>query len=182
MSEDDTPSDLHREASIFRSQTTQISGPQVGYDMVIGVHEEVNYWSPRKSSGKQRKKRSTSQPQFRSENTFATIEADQMFLALPQLTNNKNSANFHSIIKRKSKLPKSLTTSMPTFDGKTEKFEPFEDLFQASFKIHNPLTEDDTINYFHSLMMGDALQTNKNNNGPTEKTCKKSCQFFERNT
>ena len=41
---------------------------------------------------------------------------------------------------------------MPTFDGKTEKFELFEDLFQTSLKIHNQLTEDDRINYFHSLM------------------------------
>ena len=45
-----------------------------------------------------------------------------------------------------SKLPKSLTTTMPTFDGKTEKFELFEDLFQTSLKIHNQLTEDDRIN------------------------------------
>ena len=43
---------------------------------------------------------------------------------------------------------------MPTFDGKTDKFELFEDLFQTSLKIHNQLTEDDTINYFHSLMRG----------------------------
>ena len=55
---------------------------------------------------------------------------------------------------------------MPTFDGKTEKFELFEDLFQTSLKIHNQLTEDDRINYFHSFMRGDALQTFKNFNGP----------------
>ena len=51
---------------------------------------------------------------------------------------------------------------MPTFDGKSEKFELFEDLFQLSLKIHNQLTEEDKINYFHSLMRGDALQTFKN--------------------
>ena len=56
---------------------------------------------------------------------------------------------------------------MPTFDGKCEKFELFESLFQMSLKIHNQLTEDDGINYFHSLMRGDALQTFKNTNGPT---------------
>ena len=28
---------------------------------------------------------------------------------------------------------------MPTFDGKSEKFELFEDLFQTSLKIHNQL-------------------------------------------
>ena len=56
---------------------------------------------------------------------------------------------------------------MPTFDRKSEIFELFEDLFQTSLKIHNQLTEEDRINYFHSLMRGDALQTFKNINGPT---------------
>ena len=51
---------------------------------------------------------------------------------------------------------------MPTFDGKSEKFELFEELFQTSLKIHNQLTEEDKIKYFHSLMRGDALQTFKN--------------------
>ena len=74
------------------------------YDMVTGateqnrnchdmtdIHEEVTYCSPSTSSGKQKKNRSTSQPQFRSENTPATIEADQILLALQQLANNNNS-------------------------------------------------------------------------------------------
>ena len=60
------------------------------------------------------------------------------------------------------KVHKSLTTRMPTFEGKTEKVELFEDLFQTRLKIHNQLTEEDKINYFHSLMRGDALQTFKN--------------------
>ena len=136
-------------------------------DMVTRVHEEVNYCSPTTSSGKQKKIRSTSQPQFRSENTPAMIEADQILLALQQLANNNNSADFHNNINRISKLPKSLTTTMPTFDGKPEKFELLEDLFQTSLKIHNQLTEEDRINYFHSLMRADALQTFKNINGPT---------------
>ena len=135
--------------------------------MVTGVHEEVMYCSPSTSSGNQKKDRSTSQPQFRSENTPPTIEADQILLALQQLAKNNNSANFHNNFNRISKLPKSLTTTMPTFDGKSEKFRLFEDLFQMSFKIYNQLTEEDRINYFHSLMRGEALQTFKNINGPT---------------
>ena len=130
-------------------------------DMVTGVHEEVAYCSPSTSSGKQKKNRSTSQPHFRSENTPATIEADQILLALQQLVNNNNSANFRNNITRISYLPKSLTSTMPTFDGKSEKFELFEDIFQTSLKIQNQLTEEDRINYFHSLMRGDALQTFK---------------------
>ena len=128
----------------------------------------------------QKKNRSTSQPQFRSENTPARIEADQFLLALQQLANNNNSANFHNNINRISKLPKTLTSTMPTFDGKTEKFELFEDLFQTSFKIQNQLTEDDRIKYFHSLMRGDVLQTLKNINGPTRKNLGEILEVFRR--
>ena len=139
---------------------------RIRHDMT-GVHEEVTYCSPSTSSGKQEKNRSTSQPQFRSENTPATIQADQILLALQQFSDNNISANFRNNINRISKLQKSLTTTMPTFDGKSEKFELFEDLFQTSLKVHNRLTEEDRINYFHSLMRGDALLTFKNINGPT---------------
>ena len=53
-------------------------------------------------------------------------------------------------------------TTMPTFDGKSKKFELFEDLFQTSLKVHNQLADGDKIYYFQSLMRGDALQTLKN--------------------
>ena len=133
-----------------------------GRDIVTAVQEEIPYCSSGISSAKQKKARSTSQPQFRSENTPATIGADQILLALQQMATNSNSPNFNNIITKISVLPKSFTTTMPTFHGKSEKFELFEDLFQTSLKIHNQLTEEDKVNYFHSLMRGDALQTFKN--------------------
>ena len=46
------------------------------------TQEEIPCCSPITSSGKQKKAHSTSQPQFRSENTPSTIEADQILLAL----------------------------------------------------------------------------------------------------
>ena len=168
-SEDDSQSDPNPESGIFHGQMAQNSGREDGDDMVTGVqrenlyrqdmvtgateqigkchdmngvHEEVPYCYPSTSSRKQ-KNRSTSQPQFQNDKTPATIEADQFLLALQQLANNNNSANFYSNINRVSKLPKSLTTTMPTFDGKSEKFELFEYLFQTSLTIHNQLTEDD---------------------------------------
>ena len=137
-----------------------------GREMVTAVQEEIPYCSSGISSGKQKKARSTSQPQFRSEDTPATIEADQILLALQQLATNSISANFNNNISKISKLPKPVTTTMPTFDGKSEKFELFEDLFQTSLKIHNQLTEEDKIYYLHSLMRGDALQTFKNIDSP----------------
>ena len=206
--EDGSQNDPHPEAGLFHGQTTRNVSLEGSHNMVTGVqrdkvysndivteatqqvgnchdmteiHEELTYCSPSTSSGKQKKNRSTSQPQFRSENTAATIEADQILLALQQLANNNNSANFHKNINRISKLPKSLTTTKPTFDGKTEKFELFEDLFQTSLKIHNQLTEDDRINYFHSLMRGDALQTFKNISGPTRENLGEILAVFRRN-
>ena len=122
----------------------------------------------------------TSQPQFRCEKTPATIETDQILLALQQLANNNSSANFHSIINRIYKRPKSLITMMPTFDGKSEKVELFEDFFQTSLRLHNPLTEDDRINYFYSFMKGDALQTFKNINGPIRENLGEISAVFRR--
>ena len=130
--------------------------------MMIGIQKEIRYFSPGTSSETQKKARSTGQPQFRSEDTPTTIEADQTLLALQQLATNSNSANFNNKLNRISKLPKSLTTTMPIFDGKSEKIKPFEDLFQKSLKNHNQLMEEDKIKYFHSFMRGDALQTLKN--------------------
>ena len=192
--EDDSQSNPDPEAGIFNNQMTQNSGPEGGpdmekgvqkeilwgHDMVTGVHEEITYCSPSASSGKQKKNRFTSQPQFRSENTPTTIEADQILLALQQLANNNNSANFHNNINRISKLPKSLLTTMRTFDGKSEKFELFEDLFQTNLKLHNQLTEEDRIKYFHSLLRGDALQTFKNINDPTRENLRQILTVFRR--
>ena len=66
---------------------------------------EIPHRSPTTSSGKQKKARFTSQPQFRSENTPATIEGDQILLALQQLATSSNSANFSNKISRISKTP-----------------------------------------------------------------------------
>ena len=69
---------------------------------------------------------------------------------------------------------------MPTFDGKSEKIEMFEDLFQTCFKFHNQLTEKDKINYFHSLMRGDALDAFKNITSPNRETLGEVLNVFRR--
>ena len=149
-------------------------------DMVTGVQEEIPHCSSGTCSGKLNKARSTSQPQFRSENTPATTEADQILLAFQQLATNINSADVNTVSNRISKLPKSFTTTRPTFDGKSEKFELFEDLFQTSLKIHNQLTEEDKINYILSLMRGDALQTFKNIDSPNRENLTEILTVFRR--
>ena len=148
--------------------------------IMTASQEEIPYCSPTTSSGKQKKAHSTSQSRFRSENTPATIEADQILLALQQLATNSNSANFNNNISRISKLPKSLTTTMPTFDGKSDKFDLFEDLFQTILKIYNQQTQEDKINYFHSLMRGDALQTFKNITSPNRENLGEILTVFRR--
>ena len=202
--EDHSSNDPYPEGGYFPHHSGQLSSPGTGpYPHVVtendphmvtgatveichnlhtmtGTQEEIPYCSPTTSSGKHKKARSTSQPQFRSENNPATIEADQILLALQQLATNSNSANFINNISRISKLPKSLTTTMPIFDGKSEKFELFEDLFQTSLKIHNQLTEEDKINYFHSLMRGDALQTFKNITSPNRENLGEILTVFRR--
>ena len=143
--------------------------------MTMETQEEIPYCSTSTSSGKQKKARSTSQPQFRSDNTPATLEADQILLALQQLATNSNSANFNNNFSRFSKLPKSLTTTRPTFDGNSEKLELFEDLFQTSLKIHNQLTEEDRINYFSTLSCVVMLcRLSKTSRAPIERIWEKS--------
>ena len=60
------------------------------------------------------------------------------------------------------RLPKALSTTMPTFDGRNDKFEHFEDLVTTSLKVHPNISEEEQIQYFHSLLRGDALQTYQN--------------------
>ena len=197
--EDESQSDPHLEVgtSVCQSRHSIDSDTDEAHDTMTGVieqtskgphmvtgatavQEEIPYCSSGISSGKQKKARTTSQPQFHSENTPGTIEADQILLALQQLATNSNSANVNNNSNRISTLPKSLTTTMPTFDGKSEKFELFEDLFQTSLKIHNQLTEEDKIHYFHSLMRCDALQTFKNIDSPNRENLTEILTMFRR--
>ena len=117
---------------------------------------------------------------IRSENKPAKIEAVRILLALQQLATKSNSVNFNKNISRISKLRKFLKTTMRTFDGKSEKIQLFEDLFQTSLKIHNQLTEEDKINYFQSLMRGDALQTFKNITSPNREKSGEILSVFRR--
>ena len=55
-------------------------------------------------------------------------------------------------------MPKALTASLPVFDGKSEKFDLFEDLFRNNIKMYPHLSEIQKITYFHSLLRGNALQ------------------------
>ena len=93
--------------------------------MVTGVQEEIPYCSPGTSSGKQKKTRSTSQPQFGSENTPATIEADRLLLALQHLTTNSSSANFQQQHKQNLQVVQIPHNGNAHLRWKSEYFELF---------------------------------------------------------
>ena len=60
------------------------------------------------------------------------------------------------------RLPKALSTTMPTFNGRNDEFEHFEDLFMTSLEVYPNISEEEQIHYFHSLLKDDALQTYRN--------------------
>ena len=57
-----------------------------------------------------------------------------------------------------------------TFDGESEKFELFEDLFHTMIKMQTVVTEQMKINHFHSLLRKGALQTFTNINNTNRQT------------
>ena len=151
----------HPEVGVSLSYFSQELGLEETSYLVAGVQEEILCCSIGTSSGKQMEPCSTCGQQFGSETTPVSIEADRILMVLKQLASSNNSANFNKNINQIFKLPKSLTTTMPTFNRKSEKFEPFEDLFQTSCKIQNQLTGDNKIIYFQFFMRGYVLQTFK---------------------
>ena len=63
-----------------------------------------------------------------------------------------------------------VSTTTLTFDGKSEKFELFEDLFHTMIKMQPDMTEAIKINKFHSLLRKNALQTFRNINMTNRRT------------
>ena len=73
-----------------------------------------------------------------------------------------------------------VTTNPMTFDGKTEKFELFEDLFHTMIKMQPAMTEQMKINHFHSLLRKGALQTFRNINSTNRQTLEDVLVIFRR--
>ena len=73
-----------------------------------------------------------------------------------------------------------VTTTPMTFDGKSEKFELFEDLFHTMIKMQPVMTEQMKINHFHSLQRKGALQTFRNINTINRQTLEDVLVKFRR--
>ena len=81
--------------------------------------------------------------------------------------------------------PQSMTirpvqTTPMTFDGKSEKFELFEDLFHTMIKMQPTMTEQMKINHFHPLLRKGALQTFRNINSINRQTLEDVLVIFRR--
>ena len=73
-----------------------------------------------------------------------------------------------------------VQTTPMTFDGKSEKFELFEDLFHTMIKMQPAMTEQMKINHFHSLLRKGALQTFRNINSTNRQTLQDVFVIFRR--
>ena len=73
-----------------------------------------------------------------------------------------------------------VNTTTLIFDGKSEKFELFEDLFHTMIKMQPDMTETMKINHFHSLLRKNALQTFRNVNSANRQTLEDILAIFRR--
>ena len=72
----------------------------------------------------------------------------------------------------------SVNSNTMTFDGKSEKFELFEDLFHTMIKMQPEMTEQMKINHFHSLLRKNALHTFRNSNSTNRQTLEEVLVIF----
>ena len=73
-----------------------------------------------------------------------------------------------------------VNSNTMTFDGKSEKFEQFEDLFHTMIKMQPEMTEQMKINHFHSLLRKNALQTFRNISSSNRQTLEDVLVIFRR--
>ena len=73
-----------------------------------------------------------------------------------------------------------VNSNTMTFDGKSEKFELFEDLFHTMIKMQPEMTEQMKSNHFHSLLRKHALQTFRNINSTNRQTLEDVLVIFRR--
>ena len=73
-----------------------------------------------------------------------------------------------------------VNSNTMTFDGKSEKFELFEDLFHTMIKMQPEMTEQMKINHFHSFLKKNALQTFRNISSSNRQTLEDVLVIFRR--
>ena len=84
------------------------------------------------------------------------VEPDPISRLADVLTNMQNRPTAQQLTIRP------VNSNTMTFDGRSEKFELFEDLFHTMIKMQQEMTEQMKINQFASLLRQNALQTFRN--------------------
>ena len=88
--------------------------------------------------------------------------------------------NLQNKPQNKSFTTRPVNTTTMTFDGRSEKFELFEDLFHTMIKMQPELAKQMEINHFHSLSRNKALQTFRNINSSDRQTVEDVLAIFRR--
>ena len=73
-----------------------------------------------------------------------------------------------------------VNSNTMTFDGKSKKFELFEELFHTMIKMQPEMTEQMKINHFYSLLRKNALQTFRNINSTNRQNLEDVLVIFRR--
>ena len=73
-----------------------------------------------------------------------------------------------------------VNSNTMTFDGKSEKFELFQDLFHTKIKMQPEMSEQMKINHFHSLLSENALQIFRNISTVNRQTLEDVLVIFRR--
>ena len=100
------------------------------------------------------------------------IDPINIFADVTMGMNNKSSAQ--------TLMVRPVSTTTITFDGKSEKFELFEDLFHSMIKMQPDMTETMKINHFYSLLRKNELKTFRNINSANRQTLEDILVVFRR--
>ena len=108
------------------------------------------------------------------ERIATAVEHDPISRLADVLTNMQNRPTAQQLTIRP------VNSNTMTFDGKSEKFELFEDLFHTMIKMQPEMTEQMKINHFHSLLRKKALQTFRNISSANRQTLEVVLVIFRR--
>ena len=108
------------------------------------------------------------------ERTVQAPELDPINRLADVLTNIQNLPSAQQLTIRP------VNSNTMTFDGKSEKFELFEDLFHTMIKMQPEMSEHMKINHFHSLLRKKALQTFRNISTASRQTLEDVLVIFRR--
>ena len=109
------------------------------------------------------------------ETTIPALEQDPINRLADVLTSMQNRPTAQQLTIRP------VNSNTMTFDGQSEKFELFEDLFHTMIKMQPDMSEQMKINHFHSLLRKNPLQTFRNISTAIRQTLEDVLLIFRRN-